>query len=125
VEVGESALDEDNLPQIEDIVSVCAGLVTVDDESHIIRLVHYTTQEYFKRMQKDWFPNAETEITTTCVTYLSFKVFESGFCQTDKEFEERLRSNPLYDYAAHNWGRHAHKVLTLCHRLVNSGHDSH
>jgi hypothetical protein len=53
VEVGESELNEDNLPQIEDIVSVCAGLVTVDEESCIIRLVHYTAQEYFKQTQKD------------------------------------------------------------------------
>ena len=42
-------LDEDNIPDVEDIVSVCAGLVTVDEESNIIRLVHYTTQEYFER----------------------------------------------------------------------------
>ena len=32
VEVGEPKLDEENLPQIEDVVSVCAGLVTVDKE---------------------------------------------------------------------------------------------
>jgi hypothetical protein len=43
VEVGESELDQENLPEIEDMVSVCTGLVTVDEESHIIRLVHYTT----------------------------------------------------------------------------------
>ena len=52
VEVGESALDEENLPQIEDIVSVCAGLVTVDKESKFIRLVHYITQEYLLAMGK-------------------------------------------------------------------------
>jgi hypothetical protein len=40
VEIGESYLDKDNLPEVEDIVSVCAGLVTVDKESSIIRLVH-------------------------------------------------------------------------------------
>ena len=51
VEVGEPELDEENLPQIEDMVSVCAGLVTVDEESNIIRLVHYTTQEYFEQTQ--------------------------------------------------------------------------
>ena len=45
VEVGESELDEDNLPELEDMVSVCAGLVTIDEESNVIRLVHYTTQE--------------------------------------------------------------------------------
>ena len=35
VEVGESELDEDNLPKIGDIVSVCTRLVAVDDESGI------------------------------------------------------------------------------------------
>jgi hypothetical protein len=39
VKVGESELDKENLPHIEDMVSVCAGLVTVDEESKIIRLV--------------------------------------------------------------------------------------
>ncbi len=99
VEVGEFALDEENLPQIEDMVSVCAGLVTVDKESNIIRLVHYTMQEYFKRTQKDWFPDAETNITRICITYLSFSIFESGFCRTDDQFEEWLQLNLLYDYA--------------------------
>jgi hypothetical protein len=102
VEVSESEIDNDNLPQIEYMVSVCVGLVTVDEESGIIRLVHYTTQEYFERTQCRWFPNAETNITMICLIYLSFRVFESGSCQTDDEFEERLRSNLLYDYAAHN-----------------------
>jgi hypothetical protein len=58
------------------MVYVCAGLVTVDEESNIIRLVHYTTQECFERTQNDWFPNAETDVTIICVTYLSFRVFK-------------------------------------------------
>jgi hypothetical protein len=96
VEVGETELDEDNIPQIEDMVSVCAGLVTVDYESKIIRLVHQTMQKFFERTQARWFPDAETDNTRTCVTYLSFTVFESGFCHSDEEFELRLQSNPLY-----------------------------
>jgi hypothetical protein len=48
VEVGKPELDEENLSKIEYMVSVCAGLVTVDEDSNIIRLVHYTTQEYFE-----------------------------------------------------------------------------
>jgi hypothetical protein len=113
VEVGESSLDEDNLPEIEDMVSVCAGLVTIDEESNVIRLVHYTTQEYFERTQSHWFPNAKTDITTICISYLSFDVFERGFCQTDDEFEERLRSNQFFEYAARNWGHHARKASTF------------
>ncbi|KAH6714366.1 hypothetical protein BKA61DRAFT_438732, partial [Leptodontidium sp. MPI-SDFR-AT-0119] len=53
------------------------------------------------------FPEAESAIATTCVTYLSFSAFEAGYCETDDELEERLRLNPVYDYAARNWGHHA------------------
>jgi len=112
VEVGESDLDEDNFQEIEGIVSVCAGLVTVDRGSDIIRLVHYTTQEYFERMQKFWFPNAQRDIARACVTYLSLDAFKAGFCGTYKEFEARLQLNPLYVYATRNWGYHARKAST-------------
>lgn len=117
VEAGKPELDTDNLPQIEDMVSVCAGLVTVDEESGIIRLVHYTAQEYFEGT-REWFPDAESEITTICVTYLSFSVFESGFCRTNDEFRQRLKTNQLYDYAARNWGHHARTAFADAGRLI-------
>jgi hypothetical protein len=107
VNISDRNLDKENLREIDDMVSVCAGLVTVDEETRIIRLIHYTTQEYFERTQEKWFPNAETDITAICVTYLSFDAFETGFCPTDKGFEARLQSNALYDYSARNWGHHA------------------
>jgi ankyrin repeat protein len=107
VEVGERAVDEDNLPEIDDMVSVCAGLVTVNEESNIIRLVHYTTQEYFAEFWPSWIPNAQTDITMTCLTYLKFDVFAVGSCSTDEELKARHDLNPLYDYVAKNWGYHA------------------
>ncbi|KAJ2993973.1 hypothetical protein NUW58_g1677 [Xylaria curta] len=110
VEAHKPALDEDNIPQIEDIVSVCAGLVTVDDDSNIIRLVHYTTHEYFRRTQSCWFPDAQSSILTTCIAYLSFHEFANGYAKTDREFEERLESHLFYDYAARNWGYHSYGV---------------
>ncbi|KAH8691069.1 hypothetical protein GQ44DRAFT_780332 [Phaeosphaeriaceae sp. PMI808] len=76
VEVGKPELDRDNFTDVEDMVSVCAGLVTID-EDHTIRLVHYTAQEYFGRIQRVWFPNAEAEIARTCISYLSFSIFET------------------------------------------------
>jgi hypothetical protein len=39
VEVGGPELDKDNLHQIEDMVSVCAGLVTVDQERAINKCI--------------------------------------------------------------------------------------
>lgn len=107
VEAGESELDEDNIPDIEDIISVCAGLVAVDEESDVIRLVHYTTQEYFERVREVWNPKAQEEIASTCLTYLSFQTFNAGHCENDADFKTRLRQNPFLDYAARYWGNHA------------------
>jgi ankyrin repeat protein len=107
VELGDAVLDDGNFENIDEIVSVCAGLVTLDEKSDVIRLVHYTTQEYFERTWSIWFPRAQGDITMTCITYLSFKAFQSGSCLTDEELQTRLQLHILYDYAARNWGYHA------------------
>ncbi|KAI9773868.1 MAG: hypothetical protein M1840_006094 [Geoglossum simile] len=135
VEVGELELDEDNLPQIEDMVSVCAGLVTVDEESGIIRLVHYTTQEFFERTQKQWFPNAEDNIAEICVTYLSFHTFKYGVfpvsleailpdCDRSrkrksdaKEYSEKY---PFLGYAANDWTTHVRRCSKRAELLASS-----
>jgi hypothetical protein len=118
VETGDSELGDDNLQEIDEVISVCAGLVTIDEESDVVRLVHYTTQEYFERTQTSWFPDIQKDIAMTCITYLSFDAFETGFCATNEEFEARLRLNPLYDFAAQNWGYHARIASTQVERSV-------
>ncbi|OBT90377.1 hypothetical protein VE02_00774 [Pseudogymnoascus sp. 03VT05] len=105
--------DEDNICPVEDMVSVCAGLVTIDEESGIIRLVHYTAQQYFKRTQGKWFPQRETDMAAICCTYLSFDQFWSGIWLEDKQLKQREEDNVLYSYAAHNWGLHAREDSTL------------
>jgi ankyrin repeat protein len=121
VELDKGELDLDNVPYIEDIVLVCAGLVIVDERSNIIRLVHYTTQEYFERNRKAWNPSAELDITSTCLTYLCFNTFKGGACPTDHDFESRLEQNAFLDYAARYWGLHAvtvqYEVYELACRL--------
>lgn len=113
VEHDEPDLNPDNLPQLEDMISVCAGLITVDEDSSIIRFAHHTMKEYFQQTQSHWFPNAEAKIIKTCISYLSFQTFESGPCQTGSELTERLQMYPLYEYAACYWGHHARGALSL------------
>ncbi|KAL2826768.1 purine and uridine phosphorylase [Aspergillus pseudoustus] len=115
---GKRALDIGDIVPIEDMVSVCAGLVTVDEESDVVRLAHYTTQEYFSNRRNELFPDVESDITTTCVTYMSFDVFGSGYCQTNAELTSRLSMSPFYDYAAHHWGTHARESPTLCQEVI-------
>lgn len=109
VELGESEFYDDNMPDLEDIISACAGLVTTVSRSSgdVIRLVHATAKEYFERKWTVWFADAHSRIATTCVTYLSFDVFEEGICSNQTSFEERIHRYPLYSYASLNWGHHA------------------
>jgi ankyrin repeat protein len=126
VELVETSFDPDNIVDIEDIISVCAGLVTVDKTSNIIRLVHYTAQEYFERVRHTWRPHGQLDITSTCLTYLSFDVFRSGSCSDGAQYSSRLRAYPFFEYAAQYWGRHAFSVQEevfdmVCAALFDKG----
>jgi ankyrin repeat protein len=103
VKPGDTKIDEEALPNEDILVSLCAGLVTTDQKSRIVRLVHHTTQEYFNRNTK-WFPDAQKNIATTCLTYISFDAFAYPSAQ---EMEAQLQQYPLLEYAAQRWGDHA------------------
>ena len=107
VEPEERSLDRDNIPELGQLASVCSGLVTIDKESNIVRLIHYTTQEYFNRTRGHWFPSAEADACIACVTCLSFDAFSSGFSESYTQYKERLELFSLYEYSANNWVTHA------------------
>ncbi|KAJ7802947.1 hypothetical protein B0H14DRAFT_3778901, partial [Mycena olivaceomarginata] len=72
IEPDTQQLDEDNPLDIDTILSVCAGLVTVDAQFSVVRLVHYTTQQYLDGIQGQHFPDAKTEIACSLLTFLAF-----------------------------------------------------
>ncbi|KAJ5727000.1 ankyrin, partial [Penicillium malachiteum] len=116
-EEGEPVLYMDSITEATFIVSVCAGLVTVDEESQIIRLIHHTTQDYFKRKHNNWFYDSESKLATTCLTILSTHGNKSSPTSPIRSehsapslWEDEVRS--LYIYAAWNWGYHARKAET-------------
>jgi ankyrin repeat protein len=71
VEPDSETIDEDNVPDIEDVVAVCAGLVVIDKESNVVQLVHKSTQEYFERNRARWFPRANDIMARLCIQYRS------------------------------------------------------
>ncbi|KAN0073087.1 hypothetical protein V8E54_009201 [Elaphomyces granulatus] len=106
VEPGTRSLDMRDLCPVKDMVSSCAGLVTIDQEGNIIRLVHYTTQEYFQRRRSVSFQDVQSDIiSTSCLTYLSYDVFANGYL-TDSDLKFYFQQNAFFEYAAQNWGYH-------------------
>jgi hypothetical protein len=106
VTAGDTELDEDALTDVDLLIDVCAGIVTIDQASNVIRLVHYTTQEYFTRVRKVRFPDAHFQIASTCIAYLSFDAFSEGPCSSDDTMDKRFDDHSLLPYAAVYWGDH-------------------
>ncbi|UPK95610.1 hypothetical protein LCI18_006545 [Fusarium solani-melongenae] len=108
--VGSTHFDESNIPDMRDLVLVCAGLVVIDEERQIVRLVHYTAQEYFERHQKQRLPDAHSYITTICLAYLSLDYFQDVDLTSNIIL---LQQHPFYQYGAINWGYHAREAPAL------------
>jgi hypothetical protein len=121
-------LDEGALTDPELLLSVCAGLITIDHESNIIRLVHYTTQEYLLQNRDERFPNAKINIPMSCLTYIALvrqfwihdpEVIELRNGKGGKDpflsrtwqrhVERTIRKYPLLQYASTYWSKHLDK----------------
>jgi ankyrin repeat protein len=110
VEPNEAGIDLESIPDVKDLVSVCAGLIVFDPESATIRFAHYTTQEYLERIGYAKDLQTQLQIASICFTYLSSTAFRKGSCSTDEEFEAMLAENPFLNYAATYWHDHARAV---------------
>jgi hypothetical protein len=106
-EPDDTTLDEEGLTDEAELITVCGGIAVIDQDSRVLRLVHYTTQEYFERHGREIFPSAQVDISRACIRYLSMDPFKDGPCATDMEMENRLKKFELIKYASQNWGTHA------------------
>lgn len=98
VEVGEPEFDSDNCPDIDDVLSSCLGLVTIDEDTSVIRLVHYTTQEYLRRGNLyRCFPDVHDSVKAICLTCISFDRYG------DPDLMDPSEDSTFYTYAARWW----------------------
>ena len=122
IEPGESSLDEDNLSDVIEIVGYCAGLVIVEEDTLSLRLVHYTTQEYFRQNSGKHLVAAQQDIAMSCLTYLLYEEFGDGWVYevegqddghdadsypSERVARIRLQKRPFLEYAARHWASHA------------------
>ncbi|KAK6342292.1 hypothetical protein TWF718_007695 [Orbilia javanica] len=110
-----SELDKDNFTEVGIIVSVCAGLVIMDEQQDNIRLIHYTAQEF---LNNSWrIEEAHTDISKKCLTFLSYKSFKADICEWagwrdlcyertgQQDLQLEFKSLPSF-YILKNWSHH-------------------
>lgn len=111
LEPGQRDIDEESCNEKETILSSTIGLVKTDSgHNPTVRLFSRTLLEYLKKPEviKKWFPNAELEMASACLTYLHFSVFSKPIDLRDEheEFDAKLERYPFFAYASQSWGDH-------------------
>lgn len=103
-------LDRDNFPPIRTIIDCCCGLVELDHESSIIRLVHHSLEEYLRDQDHGLFEDANLYITRMCLKYLKLESLKELPLKNRHDFALALEDMPFLEYAALEWGHHAYGV---------------
>ena len=75
---GISKFDSSSLVDQNVIVSVCAGLVEIDQCETVV-LVHYTAYDFLNRLRLEKYSFANAMIAMTCVNSLSYATVERSF----------------------------------------------
>jgi ankyrin repeat protein len=103
---GKTILDETLMAPRTFLVEYCYGLVAIEEETSIIRLVHLSVHEYLLQRQ-DLFLLASKTIALHCLTYLSMDVFNTGPYHSYDVSEEIERQFPFLHYSVTYWHSHA------------------
>jgi ankyrin repeat protein len=74
IQDGSKEFSEDFCPGINVLGSICAGLVAIEKDTNVVRLVHYTTKEYFEK-RDSWILEAEKTVTSDCLSFLLTDTF--------------------------------------------------
>ncbi|EXJ78295.1 hypothetical protein A1O3_09456 [Capronia epimyces CBS 606.96] len=103
-------LDRDNFPSLRTVVDCCCGLIEVDHESSLVRLVHHSLEEYLRDQDHGLFRDANLHITQLCLRYLAFESLKPLPFKSRSDFVAAVEDFPLLRYAALEWGHHAKGV---------------
>ncbi|KAK4944340.1 hypothetical protein LTR10_016226 [Elasticomyces elasticus] len=132
------AIDEDttvldaeyDLDDPDLMISCCAGLVTVDAQSNVIRLVHYTTQAFLQTLSEGFLLDPHGFIASCCLNYLHLDAFADGhpYVETDGQYdiselrekhrdlrEKRNLQYPFLRYSAAYWNHHLSRTIPAIH----------
>ena len=108
IEPGDVTFLDDGVTPQNILISSCAGLVTLENESGIIRLINFCIKEYLDENPLEWPFSPHLTITKTCTAYLILDNFEAGSDIEGSIMSSFFAEYPFLAYAAEHWGSHAY-----------------
>ena len=107
VEAGTTDFNVRNAPSTRTLLSCTLGLMTIDEHSSTVRLVHFTLQEYITA-HPNLFITPHSMMAEICLTYLNFR----SICDLSTSFDTIPSTTPFLHYASCYWGFYARKHVT-------------
>lgn len=126
-----TVFDSNNVLDPESLLDVCGGLVFIEPTSQIIKLAHFTLEEYFRNTTTA-LPDGDLEISRTCVAYLCFDAVVAAikksawtlhgmdYSKYRNELDNLSRRFPFLVYACCYWGDHVREL-----RLIKTELETH
>ncbi|KAH6910064.1 hypothetical protein BKA70DRAFT_1100719 [Coprinopsis sp. MPI-PUGE-AT-0042] len=103
--------DPNRLVSRDVLIAPCRGLLVVDEETKLVRLVHYTAKATLERPTLEIFPRPHSILTSVCISRLTdhgFQCWEDGsWVSLSNSWEHE----PFTRYAYDAWPDHAQRSL--------------
>jgi len=101
VELGSKDFNAGNNPLISTLVGYCKGLITVDEETSTVRLIHPTAKVYLST-------HPHSAMAEICLTYLNSEQVKA----IPADPSTVTHDNPFLEYCSVYWGIHAKRKLS-------------
>jgi len=102
IKLGCKDLNADNAPSISTLVGCCQGLITVDEETSTVRLIHPTVKGYLST-RSDIFSKPHATMAEICLTYLNSEQVKAILADPSAIIHDK----PFLEYCSVYWGIHA------------------
>ncbi|KAF6753235.1 hypothetical protein DFP72DRAFT_849249 [Ephemerocybe angulata] len=110
--------DEDNSTSLPILLSICCGLVIVEDRKawfgtkKVVRFIHYSTLEFMRSFAFPHLPNPHDLLAVTSVACVEnhlpvLAAILESMGTHDSDWRPLIRHIPLLRYAIIHWGHHA------------------
>ena len=113
VKIGSPDLHADSVPSIGTLLTCCHGLIAIDKEASMVRLVHFTLQEYL-RAHSQIFGTVHSTMAETCLSCLNSQQVKAISSSPARD----IQSTPFLEYSSTYWGIHARRDLSDCAKLL-------
>ncbi|KAH6904799.1 hypothetical protein BKA70DRAFT_519826 [Coprinopsis sp. MPI-PUGE-AT-0042] len=103
--------DQNRLVKEGIIIGLCRGLVTVEEETRLVRLVHYTAKDPLERLIKETFSHPNALPAAVSMALLTESGFQRTSFEDSEQLDQALDARPLLGYAYNSWFIHARQSL--------------